>query len=382
MLKRKWIIALLTILMVIVASCALADDAASGSGDASACAHTSKTKTVTKGSCKENGYEITKCDSCNETLEKVTIKAPGHDWDLIGTKDPTCTREGWQEYECDRCGKNKTKTLEKLPHSYGSWTTIQQSTCTVKGVRERFCVNCGRRSTGELALLPHPFASWTVVREATDRSQGMEERVCTACSYVESRSFYPAGTLHPEMEANDSIRVLQQYLIDNGYMVSRVDGDYGKKTIAGVMEYQRQMGFEPTGIAYPQTLTALFCTTTDANGQTVMTNRPHAYGDWTILTPATDSAMGLRSHTCLYCDYTCEATYAPAGQGAAAHADRQEDHQDHRRRRLRSPHRAGHQRFPAHDGSGSHRHRLSRDHRSAEELSAVTRTDLRSANAP
>lgn len=310
MTKRKWIFALLTAMLVIVASCALATEVDSGSAP---CQHPFKTKTIIKGSCKENGYEITQCDSCHAVIEKLTIKAPGHDWDEVDSQKPTCTREGWKKYECDRCGDEKIKAIEKLPHSYGSWSTVRESTCTVQGERERFCQNCGRRSTQAIDLLPHPFNSWSVVREATDHSQGMEERVCTACSYVESRSFYPAGTLYPEMEANEAIRLLQQYLIDNGYMVSRVDGDYGSRTVEGVKEYQRQLGFEPTGIAYPQTLTALFCTTTDANGQTTMTNRPHAYGEWTILTPATDSVMGLRSHTCLYCGFACEEVYAPAG---------------------------------------------------------------------
>ena len=102
-------------------------------------------------------------------------------------------------------------------------------------------------------------------------------------------------------------------MTDHGYLDSRIDGDFGKKTRLAEEAYQRAMGFEVTGIAYPQTLNAIFCVEEGKDGSTVMTNNPHVYGDWTILTEATASAPGLRAHTCLYCAYTCESVYNPAG---------------------------------------------------------------------
>lgn len=61
--------------------------------------------------------------------------------------------------------------------------------------------------------------------------------------------------------ANDlspaTIRMLQHSLIQGGYAVDATDGVWGPKTAAGVREFQRVKGLQPTGRADPQTLAAL-----------------------------------------------------------------------------------------------------------------------------
>ena len=305
MKKRIWTAVLLFVLLWAVAAWAQADEAV--------CEH--KEWNYVKGvasTCTRHGWEEYACKACGKP-KIINLTIADHVWEKKFTEDPTCTEEGFKYYECKNCNATKTKTIDKLPHDYGSWKVTREATCTEKGERVRYCRDCGARNTGSIKMLPHPYGPWSTVREATDRSKGIREHSCTACGHRETAEFYPQGALYPEMEKNEAVKILQQFLIDDGVLVSRVDGDYGKKTEEAVKAYQRKMGYEPTGIAFPQTLTAIFCVTEGKDGQTTMTNNPHVYGDWTILTEAKNNAPGLRSHACLFCGFTAEHAYDPIG---------------------------------------------------------------------
>lgn len=306
MKKRIALVILLT--LVLAASCAFAG------GSADECAHKNMrlVKTV-ESTCTKQGTETYKCMDCNNYTRVRNLPLAEHNWERIKKVEATCIEEGYKKYECTVCEAIKYKTIEKAAHTYGSWNVIEEPTCTREGSRIRYCRVCGRYSTGSIQKLPHPYGSWETVREATDRSMGTEAHSCTACGHRETREFYPAGTLYYKTENLAAVKVLQQYLVDHGLLDSRIDGDYGKRTQEAVKAYQRKLGFEATGIAYPQTLTAIFCTETGKDGQTVMTNNPHVYGDWTVVNEASASAPGLRSHACLYCGYSCESAYNPVG---------------------------------------------------------------------
>lgn len=291
---------------------------------ASALAHThdySKEIDRVPATCTRSGYVKYECvapsdpvtDPCNQKEKVVILEVIDHNGRCVYEEESTCTHHGYRKWVCRRCNEWWIETLPYASHTYGNWRVTREATCTSVGSRERFCTVCGYQSIKEIKKLPHPYGDWFVAREATDHSKGIEQRNCTTCTTFETREFYPAGTLYQGMEKNDAVRALQQFLVDNGYLNSRVDGSYAKKTAAAVKSYQQAMGFEATGIAYPQTLTALFCTKEDKNGNTTMTHMPHVFGDWTVLREAGNSAPGLRTHTCLYCDYETESVYYPAG---------------------------------------------------------------------
>lgn len=303
---KKRIAICLTVLITVFAAAALASEAAP-------CDHAWKCVERLESTCTRHGWERYVCEKGCSATKDVNLPIKDHVWEKKSTKEPTCTEEGYKYYECVNCNATKTTSLDKLAHTYGSWHVTQEATCTEKGVRVRYCVNCGACSTGSIAKLPHAYGEWSVVKAATDRSIGTRQHTCTACGQRETEDFYPQGTLYPDMEKCEAVKALQQFLTDAGLLNSRIDGSYGKKTETAVKEYQRKMGYEATGIAYPQTLTALFCTANAADGTTVMTNNAHVYGDWTILTEALSNAPGLRSHACLLCGYACEEAYDPAG---------------------------------------------------------------------
>ena len=303
MIKRCWLI--FAALLLVFAGVALAQEGA-------ACDHKLYVRERVESTCTRHGWEIVACEKCTYS-RSTNLEIAKHDWMFLTEVKSTCTTQGYNKYECKSCHTFMKEELELGKHTYGAWKVVLEPTCTEKGTRVSYCLHCGAKGAASIDKLPHPFDGWTVIREATDRSTGVEERVCSACRLVESRQFYPRGTLHPEMEKNESVQILQAFLIEKGLLNSRIDGDYGKKTQEAVKKYQQLKGYEPTGIAFPQTLVPLFCTSQDKDGTEIMTNTPHVYGDWTILEQATASAQGLRSHECVFCSYKCEETYDPSG---------------------------------------------------------------------
>lgn len=303
MLKRS-ILLLIVLALLLGCTAALADVCPS---------HNLVVRRERPSTCIRQGEIIYECTNPGCDYEKfVPLPVRDHLWERVSKKESTCTTHGHKDYVCKFCHATKRTELELADHAYGSWSVVRESTCSEKGLKVRYCRNCGAKQSRNTALLPHTYTDWSLVREATDRSMGMEERSCCVCGVIETRGFYPKGTLHADLEDNAAVRTLQQYLIGMGLLKSRVDGNYGKKTQQAVMAYQQMMGFEPTGIAYPQTLKALFCFT-EENGSISMTNTPHVYGDWTVITEATGSAQGLRKHACLFCGYEVEAVYDPIG---------------------------------------------------------------------
>ena len=302
MIKRCWLVFLA--LMLTIAGLSFAEGAV--------CDHKLYVRERVESTCTRHGWEIVACEKCTYS-RSTNLEIASHDWAFLKEVKSTCVEQGFKEYECRNCHATKVEELELAKHTYEVWNVVQEPTCTAKGKRISYCVDCGAKGTASIDKLPHAFGDWTVVREATDRSMGTEERTCRDCRRLESRQFYPAGTLYSGMKKNEGVRVLQTFLIEKGLLNSRVDGDYGKKTQEAVMKYQQLNGYEPTGIAFPQTLAPLFCTTQDKDGVETMTNTPHVFGDWTIIEPATASAQGLRSHECLFCAYGCEEAYDPAG---------------------------------------------------------------------
>lgn len=55
-------------------------------------------------------------------------------------------------------------------------------------------------------------------------------------------------------DENEDVRVMQELLADMGFLFAEADGAFGAVTEAAVKEYQRFAGFEPTGVATPETL--------------------------------------------------------------------------------------------------------------------------------
>ena len=76
----------------------------------------------------------------------------------------------------------------------------------------------------------------------------LSSRVPTAVSETEVLTTLMRGDI------SEDVRVMQQALIDMGYLTGAADGNFGRMTEAAVSDYQSAMGLRPTGIADDATL--------------------------------------------------------------------------------------------------------------------------------
>lgn len=72
----------------------------------------------------------------------------------------------------------------------------------------------------------------------------------------------------------DSIRAMQQRLVDAGHLKGGVDGSFGPGTKSAVTAFQQSIGLEATGIPDQRTLAALFYARPRAGGEAVPARQP------------------------------------------------------------------------------------------------------------
>lgn len=88
-----------------------------------------KTGTVA-ATCTENGENQYTCTVCNQT-KTTTIKALGHDYQLVSTDNATCTTPKTLHKECSRCHDTKDETSgEALGHNWRTSSDKNSKTCT------------------------------------------------------------------------------------------------------------------------------------------------------------------------------------------------------------------------------------------------------------
>ena len=244
--------------------------------------------------CTHSGERERTCKICG-TTKTETLKRLDHEfgkWKII--KEATCVREGQRERTCKLCGYQQRETyLDE--HTFGKWKVTLEPTCTEEGEREHKCKVCGYVETETLEKLPHEY-EWKVITEPTDHSSGVRARVCKVCGHRGGQeSFDPDGTLRRN-DRGDEVRALQQLLVDQGYLnAGGADGIYGGGTEKAVIQFQKDQGLEPDGVAWPQTLKRL----------------QHDFGPWQTVMEMTRTESGERMRTCKDCGYVQWETIEP-----------------------------------------------------------------------
>ena len=161
-----------------------------------AAGHTDLKKTeAKKATCEENGNEAYWfCNGCNKyytdndntvgtetTLEALTIKATGHDWEVIKGADGSSTHtlkckscnKTVDEVHADRTGdvSNEWKTdkdnhwnvygcgtiMNKAAHTWNAGVETTPATCTKAGVKTFTCTKCGYEKTEPIPVIAHQY---------------------------------------------------------------------------------------------------------------------------------------------------------------------------------------------------------------------------------
>lgn len=211
-----------------------------------------------------------------------------HTWgDWTVYQNPTCTAVGYRSHTCTKCGKSESETIAMLPHAFGDWSVLRNPTCTEEGIRAHWCRVCGFEETQQIQKLPHRYGDWAITLEATDHSAGRKTKTCLDCGHEHSEYFDPEGTLRVSARG-DAVREIQELLAEMGYLKSRdIDGLFGPGLEKAITKFQKDLGLNPDGVAWPQTIKLLH----------------HDFGEWEILSTATRFAEGERVRVCKDCGY-------------------------------------------------------------------------------
>ncbi len=116
--------------------------------------HTPQTYT-TSSTCAENGFTITICTRCGETLSKEILPRLDHNWTSEVTQNPTCTAQGVKTYTCADCGETYTEPVDVLAHEWDGGKMTKEPSCTEAGEMTYTCATGGETRTEPIDKLDH-----------------------------------------------------------------------------------------------------------------------------------------------------------------------------------------------------------------------------------
>ena len=248
--------------------------------------------------------------------EYVTNPGEWGDWATLegsgGGEGPTPPHEhsfgGWKNNgtqhwkECS-CGEKS----EESPHNFGEWELIYYDVNTKYDVCERQCLTCGYeqidryrehqhyytddwssgstthwkvcyycKEVNQDTVANHTFGDWTETKPATTTEEGLKERTCSVCEYTQEETI-PVHThdVHDKAWKHD-------------------DTNHWQECSCG----------EKLNVAN------------------------HAYGEWRVTKPATETEAGSRERDCTVCDYVQTETI-PMLEHEHSYGDWQKDETQH-----------------------------------------------------
>ena len=248
--------------------------------------------------------------------EYVTSPGEWGDWATLegsgGGEGPTPPHEhsfgGWKNNgtqhwkECS-CGEKS----EESPHNFGEWELIYYDVNTKYDVCERQCLTCGYeqidryrehqhyytddwssgstthwkvcyycKEVNQDTVANHTFGDWTETKPATTTEEGLKERTCSVCEYTQK----------------ETIPVHTHDVHDKAWKYD--DTNHWQECSCG----------EKLNVAN------------------------HAYGEWRVTKPATETEEGSKARDCTVCDYVQTETI-PMLKHEHSYGDWQKDKTQH-----------------------------------------------------
>ena len=223
---------------------------------------------------------------------------PPHEHSFGGWKN-----NGTQHWKECSCGEKS----EESPHNFGEWELIYYDVNTKYDVCERQCLTCGYeqidryrehqhyytddwssgstthwkvcyycKEVNQDTVANHTFGDWTETKPATTTEEGLKERTCSVCEYTQE----------------ETIPVHTHDVHDKAWKYD--DTNHWQECSCG----------EKLNVAN------------------------HAYGEWRVTKPATETEAGSRERDCTVCDYVQTETI-PMLEHEHSYGDWQKDETQH-----------------------------------------------------
>lgn len=102
-----------------------------------------KKETIAPG-CETAGTYIIYCKNCNSEIEKHSVSATGHDYQIISETVGTCVEKASTTYKCNKCNDTYTiyGTIDDQAHNFT--TCVTDSSCQAFGCKKTYCLLCGK----------------------------------------------------------------------------------------------------------------------------------------------------------------------------------------------------------------------------------------------
>ena len=285
----------------------------------------------------EEGSRERTCSVCEYT-QKETI--PVHTHDVHDEEWKYDNTEHWQECSCG-------EKLNVAEHSYGNWKETKPATETEAGSRERDCTVCDHVQTETIPMLEHEhiygdwqsndtqhwkecrcgekievgdhtYGEWKITKEPTTTETGSRERTCSTCNYKD-REILP---VHKHSHNNKWEKDDAQHwrLCSCGEKFDIADHSFDNWTITKEPTTTETGSRERTCsiCKYTQTET-LPVHTHDVHDEAWKYDKTqhwqecscgeklnvanHAYGEWRVTKPATETEEGSKARDCTVCDH-------------------------------------------------------------------------------
>ena len=223
---------------------------------------------------------------------------PPHEHSFGGWKNDGTNH--WKECSCGEIS-------EKSPHNFGEWELIYYDVNTKYDVCERRCLTCGYeqidryrehqhyytddwssgstthwkvcyycKEVNQDTVANHTFGDWTETKPATTTEEGLKERTCSVCEYTQE----------------ETIPVHTHDVHDKAWKYD--DTNHWQECSCG----------EKLNVAN------------------------HAYGEWRVTKPATETEEGSKARDCTVCDYVQTETI-PMLKHEHSYGDWQKDKTQH-----------------------------------------------------
>ncbi len=248
--------------------------------------------------CTSSGYKEYKCKNCDESYKAIGDNAKGHSYEeLENSSTATCTTAGTKTLKCSVCGKELQVNVPALGHDWKAGTVTKAPTCKDKGEISFECSRCSDTRTEELPTISHELT--TVTKDATCTEDGSVVTTCKYCDYKEEKTIAKKGHTWADA-ATSTVPAKCEEAGSATYDCVNCDETKTETIPALGHVYVAGNKVEPT------------CTT---SGYTVYTckndashtynvydaSKPakgHSFGEWTVVTAATETTEGLKERKC------------------------------------------------------------------------------------
>ena len=232
--------------------------------------------------CKEAGHANLVCtrEGCGKTLETKEIPQLKHSFTETSKKYPTCVDRGVINYKCDNCGETASTELPATGAHKLSVLKKVEATCKTQGYTLYKCDYCEYTCMKDLTeLAPHTPGEKETVSEPTCTTSGLSQVKCTECDTILSSEL-----ITPKKHS---------YTETVTKTVDNADGDTCLKA-----EY---------------TYNKCACGAIDESSITVTAPKGHDWGEWTVVTPSTNTADGEMQRVCKNDPTHIETVTVPMG---------------------------------------------------------------------